>query len=86
MARYSLLPSLTSSMGSVPGFGGGLAVVMRPPASRRMAMPAATSLWSVSLYQGVADACRKAWEIRGGVGDGEGGLGGRSPEGEGRVE
>ncbi len=35
-------------MGSVPGLGGGLAVVMRPPASRRIAMPAATSLWSVS--------------------------------------
>lgn len=43
MARYSRLPSFTSSIGSVSGLGGGLAVVMRPPASRRIQIPAATS-------------------------------------------
>lgn len=31
-------------MGSVSGFAGGFAVVIRPPASRRMQIPAATSL------------------------------------------
>jgi hypothetical protein len=45
IAKYKRLPSFTSSMGSVSGFAGGLAEVMRPPASRRMQIPAATSLF-----------------------------------------
>lgn len=44
MARYNRLPNLTSSTASVSGLAGGLAVVIRPPASRRMQIPAATSL------------------------------------------
>lgn len=45
IARYSLLPSLTSSIFAVEGSSGGFAVVIKPPASSRMAMPAATSLF-----------------------------------------
>ena len=44
MARYNRLPSLTSGMGQVASSGGGFAVVIRPPASSKIAMPAATSL------------------------------------------
>jgi hypothetical protein len=38
-------------MGSVSGFGGGLADVMSPPASLRIAIPAATSLWCTSEHR-----------------------------------
>lgn len=44
IAKYNLLPSLTSSIGAFEGSCGELAVVTRPPASRRIAIPAATSL------------------------------------------
>lgn len=51
MAKYSLLPSRTSSIFVVIGSSVGFAVVINPPASWRMAMPAATSLNSkVSKY------------------------------------
>ncbi|KAH0373779.1 hypothetical protein KCU65_g170, partial [Aureobasidium melanogenum] len=43
MARYSLLPNLTSSIAAVAGSSGGLAVVTKPPASCSKQMPAATS-------------------------------------------
>lgn len=44
MAKYNRLPNFTSWIGSVSGLAGGFAVVIKPPASRRMQMPAATSL------------------------------------------
>ena len=44
IARYNRLPSRKSSIGAVSGFSGGLAVVTNPPASSRIAIPAATSL------------------------------------------
>jgi hypothetical protein len=47
MARYNRLPNLTSSIGQVASFSGGLAVVIRPPASKRIATPAATSLYYI---------------------------------------
>lgn len=48
MARYNRLPSLTSGIGQVASSGGGFAVVIKPPASSRIATPAATSLEIVS--------------------------------------
>ena len=50
MARYNLLPNLTSSMRFVSGSGGGLAVVINPPASLKIQIPAATSLFQVSHH------------------------------------
>jgi hypothetical protein len=50
-------------------FAGGLAVVMSPPASLRMQIPAATSLseeWvsgMLCIFQKCGDAVGKSWEI-----------------------
>lgn len=49
IARYNRLPSRISSIGAVSGFSGGLAVVTNPPASSRIAIPAATSLFPVNI-------------------------------------
>lgn len=49
IARYNRLPSRKSSIGAVSGFSGGLAVVTNPPASSRIAIPAATSLIPVNI-------------------------------------
>lgn len=49
IARYNLPPTLTSGIAAVSKSFGGFAVVIKPPASLRMAMPAATSLINVSI-------------------------------------